>query len=172
MPKFSAVEKVRNLGSRRESLIGTLVLLALAANCAAAPGTPVGSGLTSASPGGIIFTAECVQVGSACNLTGVTQTWVTDVAMGFCRLNVDASGASQLTNCLKPTNALFGQPAFDGSFLYLPDYNNGAHGVWRYDWDGLVFDKLNNAINLSVANTSNHTAVALAPDGTLFVTLK
>src|SRR6266851_8497690 len=38
MLRFPAVEKVPDLGSRRASLIGTLAVLALAANCAAAPG--------------------------------------------------------------------------------------------------------------------------------------
>src|SRR5471032_857094 len=117
MLKFSAVERVRNLGS--QSLIGTLVLLALAATCAAAPGTPVVSGVTATSPGGFIFAAECNQVNGVCVPDGIIQTWVTDAAKGFCKITVDASGAAQLTDCVQPnTTTRFGQPAFDVAFLY------------------------------------------------------
>src|SRR5476649_307571 len=133
MLKFSVVEKVHNLGSRRESLIGTLVLLALAANCAAAPGTSVISGITSTAPGGFVSTG--------------TSLWVTDAVAGFCQITAGAGGASQLQNCIKPPTgsanapALLGQPAYDPTgYVYLPDYSASSKGIWRYNFDGLVFD--------------------------------
>src|SRR5471030_2039354 len=167
MPKFSAIERVRNLGS--QSLIGTLVLLALAATCAAAPGTPVVSGVTATSPGGFIFAAECNQVNGVCVPDGIIQTWVTDAAKGFCRITVDALGASQLTACVQPSTATrFGQPAFDGAFLYLPDYGAGSTGIWRYNFDGVVFSS---GVNFSKLAIPKPNAIALGPDGSLYVTV-
>src|SRR5450432_4454073 len=120
MSRYSAVGN--GLGSRRESPIGTLVVLALlvlalAGTCAAAPGTSVVSGITATSPGGFVFTAECLPPGFGCTPTGVTTTWVTDASKGFCPIIPGAVGGASkldLPHCIKPTaTSLIGQPAFD-----------------------------------------------------------
>jgi hypothetical protein len=54
-------------------------------------------------------------------------------------------GAFNLINCVKPSTtkigvqAILGQRAFDGIFVYLPDMSAGSNGIWRYPLSGGKF---------------------------------
>jgi hypothetical protein len=165
MFNLSAVKKVKDLGRRKESLLGALVLLALAANCAAAPGTPVVSGMTSTSPGGFVY-------------TGIS-TWVTDASAGFCQITAGDGGVSTLQYCVTPptTNKatpILGQPAYDGvGYVYLPDRSSGSNGIWRYAFDGLGFNPASGVIVAPKSGFGGQKpgAVAIGSDGSLYVTM-
>ena len=117
--------------------------------------------MTATAPGGFISTG--------------TSLWVTDAVAGFCQIVAGAGGASQLQNCIIPPTgsanapALLGQPAYDPTgYVYLPDYSASSKGIWRYNFDGVVFRQAT-GINLAAA-AAKPTAIALGADGNLYVT--
>jgi hypothetical protein len=119
------------VGPSRTALLGTLAALVFAANCAGAPGTVAITGMTTSAsaPGGFI------SVGA--------NMWVTDAALGLCQV-----AGGKLTNCVLPptssllVHAVLGQPAFDAAtgFAYVPDMGTASKGIWRYHFNGKVFD--------------------------------
>jgi uncharacterized protein YjbI with pentapeptide repeats len=149
-----------------------LVVLALAANCAAAPGASVVSGVTSTSPSGFV---------QLVTPAGVTSEWVNDAAQGFCQIAVGATGTSQLQNCISPPTIggkgvlpVIGQPSYDGAlWVYLPDSSAASKGITRYSFNGDVFDPVSGITLPQIAGGLRPAAVAvsISSDSTLYVSV-
>src|SRR5947209_7084535 len=127
MFKLDAKLSTRELRDKRTPLLAALAVLAMAAQCAAAPGVSVVASLTSTSPGGFINDGA--------------RLWVADGSLGLCRMD-PAGGNFNLSNCIKPSpTAIIGQPAYDPvtRMVYLPDTSAGGSGIWRYNFNGNTF---------------------------------
>src|SRR5438477_7422616 len=159
MPTVIAGARSHEFGTQKAHFIGILAVLVLAAQCAAAPGTPVLSGLSSTNPGGFVFDGS--------------SWWVTDLNLGFCRIDPAVPPAgSIMTNCVKPSaTAVLGQPAYDGlnKFVYLPDQGCGSRGIWRYALNGGIF---NSPLNVAAALGGQRPgAITIGGDGNLYVSM-
>src|ERR1041384_7394581 len=149
MLKLSAIAGIRKLGENKTALLAALAALALAGQCAAAPGTSVAN-FTSTAPGGFIFDG--------------TRLWVADASSGLCRMDPAGAGFN-LTNCFNPSaTAIIGQPAYDPTtrmviigqpaydpttrMVYLPDMSATSSGIWRYNFNGNTFTA-NTAFNVA-----------------------
>ncbi|HXB73964.1 MAG TPA: IPT/TIG domain-containing protein [Candidatus Acidoferrales bacterium] len=157
------LEKIGEHRFPKRTLYGTLALLALAAHCAAAPGTVAVTNVTTAGTGGFIYDGA--------------RLWVSDATLGLCRMDPGGAGF-KLSNCILPstslvgTKAVLGQPAFDAAtgLVYLPDQSTTSKGIWRYHFNGQTFDT-STAFNVAPASglgAQRPTAVALGPDGNLY----
>jgi hypothetical protein len=123
--------------------------------------------------------------------TGVTQPhgllflgthfWLSDGALGFCRLDVNP--ATQLASinratCFQPTasfrpgNASFDTPAVSGTAtinVYVPDRSATSAGIFR-----LVFNPNTETLSAPLAiapGTNSPAAVAIGPEGSLYLGL-
>lgn len=101
--------------------------------------------------------------------------WVSDHALGFCRLATDAAGAVAIdaASCVTAASSP-GQATYDAAtnFVYIPDNATAGKGVWRLKFDGVR--TVGGAVLLAGgAQTSGNraTATALGPDGNLYVGL-
>ncbi len=132
----------------------------------AATATLFVSGVTA--PGGEVFMG--------------THMWVADHFSGFCRVDSSAAGlALNLGTCITsatPGDAPNspGQPVFDAAtnFVYMPDNSAMSLGVWR-----MTFDPASETVTIgsqtvlapaAAIGDTRPTAVALGPDGNLYVT--
>lgn len=111
-----------------------------------------------------------------------THLWVSDRALGFCRLDdLGQDGALAINESTCSTDATWpGQPTYDpppadGSdwrhFVYVPDSWPGSQGVWRLELDP-VSETVTDAVLMAPGRAlaiPGATATALGPDGELFV---
>src|ERR1041384_5779602 len=160
MLKLSAIAGIRKLGENKTALLAALAALALAGQCAAAPGTSVAN-FTSTAPGGFIFDG--------------TRLWVADASSGLCRMDPAGAGFN-LTNCFKPSaTAIIGQPAYDPTtrMVYLPDMSATSSGIWRYNFNGNTFTA-NTAFNVASGSglgPQRPGAISIGSDGNLYASM-
>ncbi|HKW76242.1 MAG TPA: hypothetical protein VJN64_12010 [Terriglobales bacterium] len=99
-----------------------------------------------------------------------THAWVSDSSQGFCRVDSSSPGVAALSNCFKPVATFVpGQAYFDSvrSLVYVPDAAAASSGIYR-----VVFDPTTESLGLSAnlgQGNLQPTAVAIAPEGSLFV---
>jgi hypothetical protein len=96
--------------------------------------------------------------------------WVSDATRGFCRVDAGSPGVVALSNCFKPTATFVpGQASFDSlrNFIYIPDAANASAGIFRVSFVPAT-ETPGVSVNLGNSNLTP-TAVAVAPDGSLFV---
>jgi hypothetical protein len=95
--------------------------------------------------------------------------WVSDATQGFCRVDSSSPGVAALSNCFKPSPAFVpGQATFDSvrNFFYIPDAATASSGIFRVAFIPAT-ETLGASVNLGNGN-QQPTAVAVAPDGSLF----
>jgi hypothetical protein len=96
--------------------------------------------------------------------------WISDKTQGFCRIDPSSPGVAALTNCFKPSAAFVaGQASFDGArnLIYVPDAATASSGIFRVAFDPGT-ETLGASTNLGNGNLTP-TAVAVAPEGSLFI---
>jgi hypothetical protein len=150
------------IGPSRTALIGTLAALVFAAHCAAAPGTIAVTGMTTSgsAPGGFIYDG--------------LRMWVTDAVQGLCQIN-----GGKLSNCVLPptsllgVHAVLGQPAFDPTtrLAYVPDMGAGSKGIWRYNFNGTIFNTPVNIAATAGLGALRPGAVTIGDDGNLYASM-
>ena len=161
--KLISNEMNRDSGACRKPLLAAFAVLALASHGVAAVATSVTASMTSTSPGGFIFDG--------------TSNWVSDEVQGLCQM--DPAGRLTNTCITKPSTTtpgvtpVLGQPAFDAATnsLYVPDMSTASKGIWRYSFTGRNFS---NPVNIAAAaglGAQRPGAVAMAPDGSLIVSM-
>jgi len=99
-----------------------------------------------------------------------SHAWISDRAQGFCRIDPSSPGVAALSNCFKPSAAFVaGAASFDSTrnLIYIPDAAAGSSGIFRVAYDPLA-ETLGASTNLGNGNLAP-TAVAVAPEGSLFV---
>jgi hypothetical protein len=99
-----------------------------------------------------------------------THAWISDASLGFCRIDPSSPGVAALSNCFKPTATFVaGQPAFDPatSNVYVPDAATTSSGIYRVSYVS-ASETLGASANLGNGNLTP-TAVAVAPEGSLFI---
>jgi hypothetical protein len=104
--------------------------------------------------------------------------WVSDHALGFCRLVPGSNGAPgyvDQTNCAfgpVSTGQAASAPACDtaANYAFVPDNSTKGQGVWRFlIKDGAVFESI--LLPNAGINGNRPMAVTLGPDGHLYVSL-
>ncbi len=105
--------------------------------------------------------------------------WVSDNALGFCRLDSAVGGttaAINATTCVGSNRGAAGQAAFDpaNKFVYVPDSSAASQGVYR-----LAFNPATETVGKPTVLASGQNlganrpvAAALGPDGKLYVSFK
>ena len=99
-----------------------------------------------------------------------THAWVSDATQGFCRIDPSSPGVAALSNCFKPSPTFVaGQASFDSvrNFIYIPDAATASTGIFRVAFIPGT-ESLGASVNLGNGNLGP-TAVAVAPDGSLFI---
>jgi hypothetical protein len=99
-----------------------------------------------------------------------THAWVSDASRGFCRIDPSSPGVAAYSNCFKPTPAFVaGQASFDAlrNLIYIPDAATASSGIYRVSFIPAT-ESLGVSANLGNGNLTP-TAVAVAPDGSLFI---
>jgi hypothetical protein len=134
------------------------------------PPAPVPSPTPAPTPArtGSLFDAGITQPGGL-NWIG-THVWVSDASQGFCRVDPSSPGVAALSNCFKPTATFVaGQASFDATrnFIYIPDAATASSGIYRVAYIPLT-ESLGASVNLGNGNLQP-TAVAVAPEGSLFI---
>jgi hypothetical protein len=162
------IDKIRDLGFLRTTLYGTFAVLALAANCAGAPGTIAFKGITTSAsaPGGFVYDG--------------TRMWVADASKGLCRMDpAGGGGGFTLSNCVLPaTNSLtvkavLGQPVYDAvtHFVYVPDMSTSSKGIWRYLSNGSTFSTPFNLAATLGLGAQRPGSVTLGDDGNVYASM-
>jgi hypothetical protein len=171
MLNSTTIDKIRDLGFLRTTLYGTFAVLALAANCAGAPGTIAFKGITTgaSASGGFVYDG--------------TRMWVADAVKGLCRMDPAGGGgggaAFTLSNCVLPATssltvkALLGQPVYDAAtgFVYVPDMSTASKGIWRYLSNGSTFSTPFNLAPAAGLGALRPGAVTLGDDGSLYASM-
>ena len=134
------------------------------------PPAPVPSPTPAPTPAktGALFAAGITQPGGM-NWIG-THAWVSDASQGFCRIDPSSPGVAAYSNCFKPTATFVaGQASFDGArnLIYIPDAATASSGIYRVSYIPAT-ESLGVSANLGDGNLTP-TAVAVAPDGALFI---
>ncbi|HEY7406485.1 MAG TPA: hypothetical protein VIB39_23355 [Candidatus Angelobacter sp.] len=134
------------------------------------PPAPVPSPTPSPTPArtGSLFAAGITQP-AGMNWIG-THAWISDRNQGFCRIDPSSPGIAALSNCFKPSPAFVaGQASFDGvrNLIYVPDAAAASSGIFRVAYIPAA-ETLGGSTNLGNGNLTP-TAVAVAPDGSLYV---
>jgi hypothetical protein len=99
-----------------------------------------------------------------------THVWVSDASQGFCRVDPSSPGVAALSNCFKPTPTFVaGQASFDSvrNLIYIPDAATASSGIYRVAYIPIA-ESLGASVNLGNGNLQP-TAVAVAPEGSLFI---
>ena len=99
-----------------------------------------------------------------------THVWVSDGSQGFCRVDPSSPGVAALSNCFKPTPTFVaGQASFDSvrNLIYVPDAATASSGIYRVAYIPIT-ESLGASVNLGNGNLQP-TAVAVAPEGSLFI---
>jgi hypothetical protein len=95
---------------------------------------------------------------------------VSDASQGFCRIDPSSPGVAALSNCFKPTATFVaGQASFDSArnLIFIPDAATASSGIYRVSYIPAT-ESLGGSVNLGNGNLTP-TAVAVAPDGALFI---
>jgi hypothetical protein len=96
--------------------------------------------------------------------------WISDATQGFCRVDAGSPGVAALSNCFKPSPTFVaGQASLDSTrnFIYIPDAATASSGIFRVAFVPAT-ETLGVSVNLGNGNLTP-TAVAVAPDGSLFI---
>ena len=99
-----------------------------------------------------------------------THVWISDASQGFCRVDPGSPGVASLSNCFKPTlTFVAGQASFDSvrNVIYIPDAATASAGIFRVAYVPDT-ETLGASTNLGNGNLQP-TAVAVAPEGSLFI---
>lgn len=134
------------------------------------PPAPVPSPTPAPTPArtGSLYAAGITQPGGM-NWIG-THAWVSDAVQGFCRIDPSSPGIAALSNCFKPAATFVaGQASFDSvrNLIYIPDAATTSSGIYRVSYIP-VTQSLGASVNLGNGNLTP-TAVAVAPEGSLFI---
>ncbi len=134
------------------------------------PPAPVPSPTPGPTPAktGSLYAAGITQPGGMNWIA--THAWVSDASQGFCRIDPSSPGVAALSNCFKPSPTFVaGQASFDSvrNFIYIPDAATASTGIFRVAYIPAT-ESLGASVNLGNGNLGP-TAVAVAPEGSLFI---
>jgi hypothetical protein len=174
MKRATTVMTASRWGRSARMALATLSLAALAAiqavpsHAALVSARLYASGLT-APPGGLVLPLA----------TGATRLWVSDHINGFCRLDpnpaVPGTATLNTSTCYNfGLGGAAGQPAFDpvNNFIYLPDLSKKSAGITRLKYNPTTGTVTVSAVIGQTLAASLPDAVALGPDGKLYVSFK
>lgn len=134
------------------------------------PPAPVPSPTPAPTPArtGNLFAAGVTQPGGMNWIA--THAWLSDASQGFCRVDPSSPGVAALSNCFKPTPSFVaGQASFDSvrNLIYVADAATASSGIYRVSYVPAT-ESLGASANLGNGNLTP-TAVAVSPDGSLFI---
>lgn len=138
-------------------------------------GQPPAPPATPALTTGQLYADAITSPGGSAMMGG--HLWVTDHALGFCRLDPDAPPAttSSINQSFCNISAVSpGQPTFDSvnNFVYVPDNSSKSQGVWRLKFKPDT-QTVGSPVKVAGGNGgligNKATATALDPNGDLYV---